>query len=125
MVSTLPHSSLTGVVLEWHISVRAAAEAFGYNQQYLRRLLRTGRMEGTKLGQVWLIKLADLERHLQRGQAGQGRRRGPQEAVVEQQFVAAKDLVVQLPSTEAAATPGRGQVVALDVLPLRHAGGNT
>lgn len=37
-------------------SVKAAAEYSGCNEQYLRRLLRAGRLEGVKIGQVWLIK---------------------------------------------------------------------
>ena len=78
MVSTLPHSSLTGVVLERHLSVRAAAEAYGYNQQYLRRLQRTGRLHGVKIGQVCLIKLASLEAHLRKGQLSRDLRYGPQ-----------------------------------------------
>ena len=36
----------------------AAAEYSGYNEQYLRRLLRAGRLEGIKIGQVWLIETA-------------------------------------------------------------------
>jgi excisionase family DNA binding protein len=80
MVSTLPHDGLTGIVLEKHLSVKAAAATFGYNQQYLRRLLRIGRLEGTNIGQVWLIKLAALEQHLKQGQMGQDGRFGPQGA---------------------------------------------
>ena len=56
------------VVLKEHISVKAAAEVSGYNIQYLRRLLRTGRLAGIKIGQVWLISLASLEAYLKRGQ---------------------------------------------------------
>jgi excisionase family DNA binding protein len=54
---------------------------FGYNQQYLRRLLRDGRLEGIKVGQVWLIKLASLEAHLRSRQMEQDRRRGLQGAL--------------------------------------------
>jgi excisionase family DNA binding protein len=74
---------LTGVVLEKHLSVKAAAETFGYNGQYLRRLLRAGRLEGTKVGQVWLIKLSSLEEHLRNGQTVQDRRFGPQGIVTQ------------------------------------------
>jgi len=62
-------------VLERHLSVRAASQHFGYNEQYLRRLLRAGRLEGVKIGQVWLIKLASLEAHLRKGRRAQDRRR--------------------------------------------------
>jgi hypothetical protein len=47
-----------------HIPVKAAADASGYNLQYLRRLLRTGKLTGLKIGQVWLIDLRSLETYL-------------------------------------------------------------
>ena len=78
-----PREDLAGLVLDRHLSVRAAAETFGYNEQYLRRLLRTGRLEGIKIGQIWLISLASLEAHLWKGQEAQGRRYGPQGETVE------------------------------------------
>ncbi len=58
------HDGLTGMVLEEHLSIKAAAALFGYNQQYPRHLLRTGRLESAKIGQVWLISLISLEKHL-------------------------------------------------------------
>ena len=73
----------SGVVLERHLSVKAAAEYSGYNEQYLRRLLRAGRLKGIKIGQVWLIKLAPLEAHLRKGQMAQDRRYGPQGVTAE------------------------------------------
>jgi excisionase family DNA binding protein len=78
MDTLLPHDSLAGAVLDEHLSVKAAAKTFGYNEQYLRRLLRAGRLQGTRIGQVWLIRLASLEAHLQRGQLSQDQRYGPQ-----------------------------------------------
>ena len=78
MVSLFPHDSTTRIVLDKHQSVKAAAEHFGCGEQYLRRLLRTGRLEGVKIGQVWLIRLASLEAHLRKVQMGQDRRYGPQ-----------------------------------------------
>jgi excisionase family DNA binding protein len=70
-------------VLEKHISVKAAAECSGYNTQYLRRLLRTGRLDGTKIGQVWLIRLASLETYLRSGQLVGDRRHGPRKIVAD------------------------------------------
>ena len=75
--------ALSGVVLERHLSVKAAAEYFGYNEQYLRRLLRAGRTQGVKIGQVWLIRLASIEAHLRKGQTVQDRRFGPQRTMAE------------------------------------------
>jgi excisionase family DNA binding protein len=83
MTSHLPHEGLTGMVFEHHLSVKAAAETFGYNEQYLRRLLRSGGLQGVKIGQVWLIKLASLEAHLDKGYASQDQRFGPQGIVSE------------------------------------------
>jgi len=33
----------------------------GYNVQYLWRLLRAGKLDAIKIGQIWLISLASLE----------------------------------------------------------------
>ena len=52
------------VILENSISVKAAAEYSGYSQQYLRRLLRLGKLVGIKLGQLWLIELDSFEEYL-------------------------------------------------------------
>ena len=78
MDSLLPHDGLAGAVLEKHLSVKAAAGAFGYNQQYLRRLLRAGRLQGTRIGQIWLIKLTSLEAHQRKAQLSRDQRYGPQ-----------------------------------------------
>ena len=50
----LSHDGVTRMGLEEHLSVKAAAVLFGRNQPYLRRLLRTGRLDGIKIGLVWL-----------------------------------------------------------------------
>ena len=83
MDSLLPHDGLTGLMLEEHLSVKAAAEHYGYNEQYLRRLLRTGRFEGVKIGQVWLIRLDSLDEHRRKGQVARDRRCGPQGVTAE------------------------------------------
>jgi hypothetical protein len=77
MFSYNPRSGSPEVVLEAHISVKAAAEFSGYSIQYLRRLLRNDRLEGIKIGQVWLIKIASFESYLRRGQMLCDRRHGP------------------------------------------------
>ena len=78
MATLFPNTDLSGFVLDKYISVKAAAETFGYNEAYLRRLLRSGRLQGIKIGQVWLIGLASLESHLHRGCTSQDQRFGPQ-----------------------------------------------
>jgi excisionase family DNA binding protein len=77
MFSFDPYVCSSEVVLEKHISVKAAAEFSGYSIQYLRRLLRAGQLEGTKIGQVWLIKLTSLETYARNGQMVGDRRHGP------------------------------------------------
>ena len=77
MFSFNPQVDSPEVVLEKHISVKAAAEFSGYSIQYLRRLLRGGQLEGVKIGQVWLINLASLETYARNGQMVGDRRHGP------------------------------------------------
>ena len=48
--SISPQSN-TGGLINQYITVQAAAEATGYNIQYLRRMLRSGVLEGIKIGQ--------------------------------------------------------------------------
>ena len=78
MTSYSPDRELNDIVREKHLSVKVAASLFGYSEQYLRRLLRSGRLDGVKIGQVWLIRLASLEAHLRNGSATQDQRFGPQ-----------------------------------------------
>jgi hypothetical protein len=47
-----------------HIPEKAACKLSGYNQQYLRRLLRQEKLGGIKVDQVWLIETLSLENHL-------------------------------------------------------------
>lgn len=82
MSSFYPQVDSPGFVLEKHISVKAAAEFSGYSIQYLGRLMRTDRLEGIKIGQVWLIKLASLETYARNGQMVGDRRHGPRKLPV-------------------------------------------
>jgi excisionase family DNA binding protein len=61
-----------------HISVQAAAELSGYSLQYLRRLLRCGKLEGIKIGQVWLIDKSAFEDYLEKAVQATDGRFGPQ-----------------------------------------------
>ena len=65
------------VVVNNHISVRAAAEFSGYSLQYLRRLLRCGRLVGLKIGQVWLIDKTAFEAYMKKAVQATDRRFGP------------------------------------------------
>ena len=83
MFSVNPHFGSPEVVLEKHISVKAAAECSDYSIQYLRRLLRGDGIKGVKIGQVWLIKIASFESYLRRGQMLCDRRYGPRKLAPE------------------------------------------
>jgi hypothetical protein len=76
MVSFNPQVS--PVVVNNHISVKTAVEFSGYSLQYLRRLLRCGKLDGLKIGQVWLIEKNTFEVYLDRAIQATDRRFGPQ-----------------------------------------------
>jgi excisionase family DNA binding protein len=59
------------------ISVKDAAYQCGYNIQYLRRMLRSGALNGVKIGQMWLIEIDALEAYLKRTEDTSDRRCGP------------------------------------------------
>jgi len=44
--------------------VQAAAGYRGYSLQYLRRLLRNGKLAGIKIGQLWLVDKGYLDTYL-------------------------------------------------------------
>ena len=74
----LVNPSVTPVILNNHITVRAAAELSGYSLQYLRRILRMGKLDGLKIGQVWLIEMEAFEKYLEKSIETSDRRFGPQ-----------------------------------------------
>jgi hypothetical protein len=57
-------SKISPVVLNKLISMKEAAECSGYSIQYMRCLLRTGKLVGLKLRQVWLIQMESFEAYL-------------------------------------------------------------
>ena len=63
------------------ISVKAAAFHCGYNVQYLRRLLRDGRLAGMKLGQTWLIDKRMFEAYLENSNHTKDKRFGSKKIV--------------------------------------------
>jgi hypothetical protein len=71
------HKSRATFFLKTHLTVQAAAEVSGYNAQYLRRLLRLGRLEGDKIGQVWLIRKASFEIYIRWANQAVDQRFGP------------------------------------------------
>jgi len=67
----------TPQVLNNHISVQIAASYSGYSTQYLRRLLRNGKLEGVKIGQTWLIEKSALDFYIEQAQDATDQRFGP------------------------------------------------
>ena len=61
-----------------YITVRTAAEMSGYNQQYLRRLLREDAFRSKRLGQLWLIDRGQFIEHLHKVMKSKDKRFGPQ-----------------------------------------------
>ena len=74
---SISQQSNTGILIIHHIPVQAAAEATGYNIQYLRRMLRSGALKGVKIGQMWLIEMDALKVYLKRVGSTPDRRCGP------------------------------------------------
>ena len=69
--------SHTGILINGHVTVQAAADVTGYNIQYLRRMLRSGKLRGVKIGQLWLIEVQSLEMYLRHVESTSDRRCGP------------------------------------------------
>jgi hypothetical protein len=63
------------------ITVRAASEINGYNQQYLRRLLRKGLFKTRKIGQIWLIDQSEFVAYLSEATQTTDKRFGPQYSI--------------------------------------------
>ena len=64
-------------VLNNHISVQTAALYSGYSTQYLRRMLRSTRLEGIKIGQMWLVDKAALDTYIEKAKDSTDQRFGP------------------------------------------------
>jgi len=57
--------------------VQVAALYSGYCLQYLRRLLRNGKLEGIKIGQLWLVDKGALDIYIGKVQEVTDQRFGP------------------------------------------------
>ena len=69
--------STNPIVFNYCITIKDAAFYSGYNIQYLQRMLRSGVLEGVKIGQMWLIEMYALEAYLKRVANASDRRCGP------------------------------------------------
>jgi len=61
---------------DW-ITVQEAAELSGYHPDHLRRLIRSGDIEGRKVSIVWLIRRQSLIGYIARAEQSGDKRRGP------------------------------------------------
>jgi hypothetical protein len=61
-----------------YITVRLAAKISGYNQQYLRRLLRNNMEKSRRLGQTWLLERRGFIDYLAHARYNSDNRFGPQ-----------------------------------------------
>ena len=50
-------------ILNNYITIDEASNHSGYSKQYIRRLLRRNRLEGEKLGNIWLIKIGSYTQY--------------------------------------------------------------
>ncbi len=70
-------NGLSPDVTEDYITVKTASIYSGYNEQYLRRLLREGIFKTRKIGQLWLIEQADFGKYLSEATKSADKRFGP------------------------------------------------
>ena len=57
--------SRDGSMPEWaSYSIKEASKKTGYNEEYLRRLIRRGLVEAVKIGPAYLIRVESLERYM-------------------------------------------------------------
>ena len=61
-----------------YITVKTAAEMSGYNQQYLRRLLRGDILPSKRFGQLWLIERNGFADYVNHAKLSTDKRFGPQ-----------------------------------------------
>jgi excisionase family DNA binding protein len=47
--------------LAGYITTQEAAQKLGYHVIYVRRMVREGKLQGKKLGQMWVVSLQSIE----------------------------------------------------------------
>ena len=69
--------TISPLVLNNHISVKAASLYSGYSLQYLRRMMRHGKLPAVKVGQLWLIEKGCFDTYLENAKVTSDGRFGP------------------------------------------------
>jgi excisionase family DNA binding protein len=63
---------------EWpSYTIKEASRKTGYNEEYLRRLIRQGKIEAVKVGPAYLIRVDSLEKYLEEIEDSDDARTGP------------------------------------------------
>jgi len=63
---------------DW-LTTQEAAELSGYHEEYIRRMVRAGKLEARKFGPVWQVNRANLLTYLEAANESDDPRRGPQD----------------------------------------------
>jgi len=65
---------------EWpSYTIKEASQKTGYNEEYLRRLIRQGKIEAAKVGPAYLIRVESLEKYIAEIQDADDARTGPRD----------------------------------------------
>ncbi len=58
-------------------TIKEASQKTGYNEEYLRRLIRQNKIEATKIGTMYLIDIQSLEKYIEAIKGSDDSRTGP------------------------------------------------
>lgn len=61
---------------EW-LTIQQASELSGYHAEYLRIIVRAGKLDAHKFGSVWAISRKSLLSYLKTAETSEDRRHGP------------------------------------------------
>ena len=66
MIKSSPYHHLRDDYMpEWpSYTIKEASQKTGYNEEYLRRLIRQGKIEAVKVGPAYLIQVESLEQYI-------------------------------------------------------------
>jgi len=65
---------------EWpSYTIKEASRKTGYNEEYLRRLIRLGKIEAVKVGPAYLIQVDSLEKYIAEMKDTDDARTGPRD----------------------------------------------
>jgi len=64
------------------IAVQIASKQSGYSDQYLRKMLRSEKLQGIKIGQLWLIVYKSLRAYIEVASTTEDLRYGPRAKIM-------------------------------------------